>query len=122
VRLLTKLRKLEAERAAALAEADRVARSHVPSGVMWTERGPSIDVATLRDGDELVVDYTILSVGEGFTIATCAERVTRDPADLGKVFDAGGRLIGRMLESDPGCSRYELFAEAAASQGADGSV
>jgi hypothetical protein len=118
VRLLTKLRKLEAERAAAQAESERLARVHVPSAVMWTERAATIDASALAEGEELAVDYTILSGGEGFTIASCVERVTRDPSDFGKVFDASGREIGRVRESEgAGIIAYTLFPESVAAQG-----
>lgn len=115
MRLLTKLRKLEQERAAAVAEADRLARLHVPTAVMWTERTSKVDMSALVEGDELAIDYTILSTGDGFTIANVAERVTRDPGDFGKVFDASGREIGRVRETEgAGIISYTLYEEAAA--------
>jgi len=126
MRLLTKLRKLEQERAAAVAEADRLARAHVPTSVMWTERaGAGVDLSALREGEELAIDYVILTSnpGEGFTIANVIERVTQDPTDFGKVFDAEGREIGRVREaSAPGLIAYTLYAESGAAQVADGSV
>ena len=52
MRLLTKLRKLEQERATAQAEADRLARAYVPTSVMWTERvGARVDLSALREGE-----------------------------------------------------------------------
>lgn len=112
MRLLTKVRKLELGRALD----DSRDRAIVPTGVMWMNRtGPEV---VLAEGEEIVLDYTILSKGEGFTIADVSERATLDPADLGKVFDAAGVEIGCVRESEGGVISYRLYAPAAADSGA----
>jgi hypothetical protein len=108
MRLLTKLRKLELGR---MIDGARE-RVIVPTGVMWTNRtGPDVQLA---EGEEVVLDYKILSKGEGVTIADVSERATLDPSDFGKVFDSTGAEIGAVTKTEGGVVAYRLHASGAA--------
>jgi len=104
MRLLTKIKKLERDRAAAAAEADARSVERMPVGVLWdcdAAKLASEDLDALVDGEEVVRDFWILgSGGEATTEVRSCERVTREAADRGRVFDARGRVIGRVVEDD----------------------
>ena len=120
MRLLTKLKRIEAARATAEAEAQAASVGRTPSGLLWD--GDAVKLApelvdALQPGEEVVRDYWILGREEGATLARSRERVTRDVRDRGVVYDAEDRVIGRVVEDDGAgvvVLNYELGAAGAA--------
>jgi hypothetical protein len=103
MRLLTKVRRLERD-AAAIAEAEEAASARRrPVGVLWTHEEGKLDAPALdamQPGEEIVRDFWIESQHEGATQARSRERITRDAGDRGRVYDAAGVEIGRVVEDD----------------------
>ena len=93
MRLLKVVGKLEA----AAAEAQEAERPAV--GVAWSS-AETVDAACLDVGEYIATDVTILGEIGGTEEWRTVERVTRDRNDLGGVFDAGGRRIGRVTAID----------------------
>lgn len=95
-RLLGRLRK--AEKVEAVAEQRRRVRRMRPTGVVWmTVDGEAVEA---DEGEEVVIDYYILSVSPGATTARCVERLTSDPDDRGRVFGSDGAPLGFVLRRD----------------------
>ena len=120
MRLLTKVKRMEAEAAAVAAAEEAASAARRPVGVLWTNAESSLDSSALvamQPGEEIVRDFWIESKHEGATTARSRERVTRDAGDRGRVYDAAGVEIGRVVE-DVGHVVTLDYEQAAGSGGA----
>jgi hypothetical protein len=114
-RLISQLERLEAGAAA------RAAAAPIAVGISWTSAASTVvDPETLRIGEYIAVDVDVHGGPEeceGIPSAmssppatwVTAERVTRDPGDLG-IIRRGGVRIGRVVMIDGGTMRVEADA------------
>lgn len=110
LRVVDELQRLRKERAdAKAAEKSRIA-------IVWSHCEKRLDDVALREGEFLALDLTLTDlVGDMETWRT-VERVTRDPDDYGRVFDARGLLAGKVASIKNGLVTLELSAAARAEQ------
>ena len=89
------------ERAAAAAE-EAAARPVGDVGIVWTSSDGVLEPGELAVGEFVAFDITITDAGgaSGTPTLRVAERATRDPRDLGVVYDAAGARLGYVVEVD----------------------
>lgn len=105
MRLIGQVKRLEG--AAAALEA----QSGGAVGVVWTRHESRVYANELQDGEYIAVDVTITRAeSDKPAYWSIAERVTLDAGDLGRVFDASGELMGRVVSIDPDLVRVDLAA------------
>jgi hypothetical protein len=92
VRMGKQIKRFEAS-AAAAAEAE--ARASCGYVISYTPDNVTVPVEALGEGDLVALDVHATELQGG---VRTVERITRDPDDLGYVYDAGGEIIGRLLE------------------------
>jgi hypothetical protein len=111
-RLLKRLERVEAAEAA-----EAVAGNAI--GICWSSfEGNRVDASTLARGELIAADVTIDYWDHmGVPNILVVERVTRDEADVGWVFDRQGEKIGRVVEIQGTLMMWRMFQEAVQSAG-----
>jgi hypothetical protein len=112
VRMIKRLDRLE--EAAAAAEV-----AGAPIGICWSSyEGNRVDAAMLERGELIAADVTIDYVdGFGVPNILVEERVTRDEADVGWVYDRQHEKIGRVVEIEGTLLTWRMAQEKVAGVG-----
>ncbi len=91
--LAAKARKLELARGLGRVRGERPVQ-----GLVWNSAEVEISRASLREGEFVVTDFTIVELRKGDpSTSVSRDRVTVDPLDYGRVLAWDGRVIGKVL-------------------------